>query len=139
MNACKAKLSVKVPTNPQDIVETYSCDIAEKECMLNDCEEGKRGQVVDIHVVNSSDSNSDTNSDNEIEVNFFRWQYVDRHATKARIALPLEDAIDYFRVTIMVIKNISILSYNSAWMGGGGGSGRINSTRGRVDHVSSDH
>ena len=74
--------------------------------MLNDCEECKRGQVVDIHVVNSSDS--DTNSDNEIEVNLFRWQYVDRHATKARIALPLEDAIESFRDAVMVIKNISI-------------------------------
>ena len=59
LNACKTKLSVKVPTNPHDIVETYSCDTAEKECMLNDCEECKQGQVVDIHVVNSSDSNSD--------------------------------------------------------------------------------
>ena len=104
LKACKAKLSVKVPTNPHDIVETYSCDTAEKECMLNDCEECKQGQVVDIHVVNSSDSNSDPNSDNEIEVNFFRWQYVDRHATKARIALPLEDTIESFRDAVMVIK-----------------------------------
>ena len=104
LNACKAKLSVKVSTNPHDIVETYSCDIAEKECILNDCEECKQGQVVDIRVANSSDSNSDTNSDNEIEVNFFRWQYVDRHATKARIALPLEDAIKSFRDAVMVIE-----------------------------------
>ena len=46
-------------------MEMFSCDTAEKDCMMNVCDECKRGYVVDIAILDQDETNlSDSDAEN---------------------------------------------------------------------------
>ena len=77
--------STRIPENPHDIVEKYSCS-SDKRCMLDNCENCSAGGLCKLTAPTSrDDSGSDSDSDNSSFVTFYRWETPDKHVTKVQI------------------------------------------------------
>ena len=83
--------SSRLPENPHDIVEKYSCSSDNKQCMSNNCEKCSSGDFCQLpfNLPTKSDTDSSSESDdfNNL-VSFYRCEAPDKHITKIQIREP---------------------------------------------------
>ena len=107
MNELKREFKERLPNNPHDLVEKFSCDSDKAECMLEKCASCKSSVMIDQRLVeealededskDSSESDSsrdseDSESESDItEVVFYRWQTVEKKITKSKIEVTFKD------------------------------------------------
>ena len=126
LNSQRRKLKGKLPTNPHELIEMFSCNSDEADCMLENCCMCKSSKLIDELIVdhpsesesseesNSSDGSSVSNDPNDSEdqaseqnadkVIYYRWQTVDKKITKARIEIGFNNAIEMFKEEVAVLK-----------------------------------
>ena len=107
LNELKREFKERLPNNPHDLVEKFSCDSDKAECMLEKCASCKSSVMIDQRLVeealededskDSSESDSsrdseDSESESDItEVVFYRWQTVEKKITKSKIEVTFKD------------------------------------------------
>ena len=102
----KLPSSSRLPDNPHDIVEKYSCSSDSKECMSDKCENCSLGRLCQLSIEpHESESGSSSNSDNgECLVSFYRWETPEKHVQKIQLTECFDDASDRFKESIVVLK-----------------------------------
>ena len=83
------------PINLHDIVETFSCNSSESDCMLDRCPIWKSWVIIEILVSNEEEAESDTSIDttdessddssDKCDVTFYLWQTLQKRITKSKI------------------------------------------------------
>ena len=113
LNELKRKLKTRLPTNPHDLVETFSCDSDEAACMLEKCSSCQSSKIIDQLISGDEDVDEDSsephspvcNSEPESgNVVFYRWQTVDKKITKSKIEVSFKDAIEMLKDELVVLK-----------------------------------
>lgn len=95
----------KLPENPHDIVEAYSCTSDSKLCMFDECEGCSSGKLcVAPSKESDSESGSSESESNESLTSFYRWETPVNHIKKIMIYEPYEDAITRFKESIVALK-----------------------------------
>ena len=113
LNKLKRKLKTRLPTNPHDLVETFSCDSDEAACMLEKCSWCQSSKIIDQLISGDEDVDEDSSEpdspvcDSDPEggnVVFYRWQTVDKKITKSKIEVSFKDAIEMLKDELVVLK-----------------------------------
>ena len=117
------KFKEKLPNNPHDLNQRFSCNSDEEECMLEKCISCKSSDLIDQIVVvessevrDSEDSSNPVNFDpedpediesenNAAKVTFYQWQTIDnKKITKATIEVSFNDAIEMLNEEVVSLK-----------------------------------
>ena len=113
LNKLKRKLKTRLPTNPYDLVETFSCDSDEVVCMLEKCSSCQSSKIIDQLISGDEDVDEDSSEpdspvcDSEPEggnIVFYRWQTVDKKITMSKIEVSFKDAIEMLKDELVVLK-----------------------------------
>ena len=100
-----------VPTNPHEIVEKFSCDSSNNECMSGECHDCNVSRIeIPLSSKFCSDSDRNSHSDSESDsdspcsstanvsrVTYQNWQTIDDRISKVKLHLPFIEAVDLFR------------------------------------------
>ena len=88
----------KMPNNLKELVEEYSCDVSNADCMKGTClncpsvsvslDDGASSSTS----ISSSESEGDSDSDNDdSELKYFQWLSIDGKANKALVSTPFDE------------------------------------------------
>ena len=100
--------SSRLPENPHDIVEKYSCSSDNKQCMSNNYKNCSSGELCQLFFNLPTESDTDSSSefdDSNNLVSFYRWETPDKHITKIQIREPFEEAAGRFKKAIVSLKS----------------------------------
>ena len=88
----------KIPNNVKELVEEYSCDVSNADCMKGTClncpsvsvslDDGASSSTSS----SSSESEGDSDSDNDdSELKYFQWLSIDGKANEALVSTPFDE------------------------------------------------
>ena len=95
------KLKLSLPTNPHGLVEENSCDSNESSCMTGTCENCK----LPARWASFEEYSSDSESESDGDISFFKWVKVDKQVTKAQINMSRDEAWEKWCSSIDVLKS----------------------------------
>ena len=76
------RLLCPLPTNPHELIERFSCNLQEIDCVMDRC---PTCCVAEIELqIQPSDSSDSANENESEQVIYFTWKKVDKGATKAQ-------------------------------------------------------
>ena len=120
LNKLKRKFKERLPNNPHDLVEKFSCDSDKAVCMLEKSASCKSSSIIDHLVVEESLENEESKDSSEYdssrdcedgefevdsaEVVFYDWQTVDKKITKFKIEVAFKDAIEMLKEKVAILK-----------------------------------
>ena len=118
LNKSKRKFKKeRLPNNPHDPVEKFSCDSDKAVCMLEKCTPCKSYSIIvveesleDEESKDSSEYDSSCDSEDSkfeidtTEVVLYRWQTVDKKITKSRTEVAFKDAIEMLKEKVAILK-----------------------------------
>ena len=90
------------PTNPHELIERFSCNLQEIDCVLDRC---PICCVAEIELQVQLSGSSDSADENEIEqLIYFTWKKVYKKVTKAQRMVSFIDAVFTVKSQIKVLK-----------------------------------
>ena len=96
------RLICPLPTNPHELIERFSCNLQEIDCVMDRC---PTCCVAEIELQIQPSDSSDSADENESEqVIYFTWKKVDKRVTKAQQMVSFDDAVCTFKSQIKVLK-----------------------------------
>ena len=120
LNKLKRKFKERLPNNPHDLVEKFSCDSDKAVCMLERSASCKSSSIIDHLVVEESLENEESkdsseydssrdSEDSEFEIDsaevvFYDWQTVDKKITEFKIEVAFKDAIEMLKEKVAILK-----------------------------------
>ena len=101
----------KIPNNVKELVEEYSCDVSNADCMKGTClncpsvsvslDDGASSSTSS----SSSESEGDSDSDNDdSELKYFQWLSIDGKANKALVSTPFDEVEAILKAKIKELK-----------------------------------
>ena len=114
LNKRRKKLLRSFLTNPPNIVEKFSCDPSESDCILDKCPNCKSSVIFETFISNEEQSESDTNiaatdescedSSDKCDFTFYGWQTLQKRITTLKVDDPLTDATSMFKEYLITLK-----------------------------------
>ena len=110
--AVKSKLKIvdrKLPTNVNDLVNEFSCNIERAECMNNSCESSPNSYGNEDNFEEDVESSTDTdeldslNSGNH-SIKYYKWMTINGKASKVMVSLLFNDALETVKEKINELK-----------------------------------
>ena len=100
---------VQIPTDPSDIVETYSCNDVVKGCMLGNCNACQSHGLSETDFIPernvSSDSNSDSDTRSDVTIKFYhRHKSENGCLWKMQMTFDMSDALDRWKDVVTNVK-----------------------------------
>ena len=104
----------KIPNNVKELVEEYSCDVSDADCMKGTClncpsvsislDDGASSSTSSY----SSESEGDTDSDNDdLGLKYFQWLSIYGKANKALVSTPFDEVEAILKAKIKVINKVN--------------------------------
>ena len=100
----------KIPNNVKELVEEYSCDVSNADCMKGtglicpsvsvSLDDGASSSTSS----SSSGSEGDSDPNNDSELKYFQWLSIDRKANKALVSTPFEEVEAILKAKIKELK-----------------------------------
>ena len=101
----------KIPNNVKVLVEEYSCDVSNVDCMKGTCLNCPSVSVSlddctsSLTSSSSSESEGDSDSDNDdLELKYFQWLSIDGKANKVLVSSPFHEVEAILKAKIKELK-----------------------------------
>ena len=101
----------KIANNVNELVEEYSCDVSNADCMIGTCLNCPSVSVSlddgDSSLTSSSSSESESDSDSgndDLELKYFQWPSIDGKANKAVVSTPFDEVEAILKAKIKELK-----------------------------------
>ena len=96
------RLLFPLPTNPDELIERFSCNQQEIDCVMDRC---PTCCLIEIKLQMQPSGSSDWADENESEqVIYFTWKIVDKRVTKSQQIVAFDDPVCTFKSRIEVLK-----------------------------------
>ena len=104
----------RFPTNSDNIVEKFSCNSSESDCLLDKWCTCKSPVNVETFILNGEESESETSivttdessddSGDKHHVTFCNWHTLKKRIMKSKVDLPFNDALHMFKEDLKTLK-----------------------------------
>ena len=98
------RLQRPLPTNPHDLIERFSSNLEEINCVIGRCPICRVAEI-DLEKQPSDDDSCDSADGNTSDqVIYFTWKKIEKRVTKAQLSVSFDDAVCTFKNQIKVLK-----------------------------------